>query len=59
MAVYGEGGVLWSLQVPLGWGCGRTSEKVGKRFCIILSFQTLFEHVIPEWDASHKSVISR
>ncbi|GLT62498.1 hypothetical protein SLA2020_351340 [Shorea laevis] len=36
MAVYGEGGVLLSLQVPLGWGCGRTSEKVGRRFSAYL-----------------------
>jgi len=29
MADYGAGGVLLSRQVPLGWGCGRTSENVG------------------------------
>jgi hypothetical protein len=36
MAVYGEGSVLLSLQVPLGLGCGRTSEKVGRRFSAYL-----------------------
>jgi hypothetical protein len=29
MADYGAGGVLLSRQVPLGWGCGRTSENFG------------------------------
>jgi hypothetical protein len=28
-AAYGAGGALSSRQVPLGWGCGRTLEKVG------------------------------
>jgi len=26
---YGANGALLSQQAPLGWGCGRTSEKVG------------------------------
>jgi len=29
MAAYGVGGVLLSLQEPLGWGCRRTLEKAG------------------------------
>jgi hypothetical protein len=28
-AAYGVGGALSSRHVPLGWGCGRTLEKVG------------------------------
>jgi hypothetical protein len=28
-AAYGAGGALSSRKVPLGWRCGRTSEKVG------------------------------
>jgi len=29
MTTYGVGGALLSRQEPLGWGCGRTLEKVG------------------------------
>jgi hypothetical protein len=36
MGVYGEGGVFLSLQVPLGWGCERISEKVGIRYLAYL-----------------------
>lgn len=28
-SAFGAGGALSSWQVPLGWGCGRTSENVG------------------------------
>jgi hypothetical protein len=30
LAVYGEVGAPFSLQVPLGWGWGRTSGKGGR-----------------------------
>jgi hypothetical protein len=36
MVAYGVGGVLSSQQVPLGWGCRRTSGKVGIRSLVSL-----------------------
>jgi hypothetical protein len=34
MVACGYVGILLSLKVPLGWGCGRTLEKGGKIFSL-------------------------
>jgi len=36
MVAYRVGGALLSLQEPLGWGCGRTLEKVGSPSQVLL-----------------------
>jgi hypothetical protein len=39
MTVYGEGGVLLSVQEPLGWGCERISGNGGKSFLALLDLR--------------------